>query len=548
MVNSTVSSTAGENGNGHSATTYVVVGRRYATVKEAADAKGRRVDRFLQCGGVLPKTESSDGPVLDEAAPESFDAEPDWPITTAIDEAVARRLPLFTATALDAVVHHTRELIPGILTAGQTSAILGPFRTLKTSLALDLAIAVASGTPFLGRFPVAETGRVLFLAGAAALAALQAKVRRICTARGLSLGSLENLVISPQAPRLDSDFDRMALEEVLLVQRPLLLVIDASDLAPAGKTPGKTDAGDVREQLAELTRVADEVGCTVLIVEHSKPPRRAGDPATLDELAGHGLAECAAQWLLVARRRPFAVGSSRHDLWLTTGNRMGDQTLWELDVDESLPPDATLDRTANARRWQTTVRPVTSFELRSDEQWVAADSDRHLRRRALSFERQCQRTLELLSACSGGRTPRNLRDTLGMSGDRITRVLDALIERGQIVQNKDYSIDRIRPIITYSRLQANDLSSEAISSSPTSPDPKIYDATTGQFVDRSESSSPCPNFAEIRRVTAARRANPTVELAPTNESQPANESAPANESQPTAESATDAGADTGYGI
>ncbi len=109
--------------------------------------------------------------------------------------------------------------------------MLGPFKTLKTSLALDLAIALASGTPFLGRFPVAETGRVLFLAGDAGLPALQAKARRICAARGLSLAALENLVICPQVPRLDSPFDLMALEELLLVQKPLLLVIDPADLA-----------------------------------------------------------------------------------------------------------------------------------------------------------------------------------------------------------------------------------------------------------------------------------------------------------------------------
>ncbi len=226
--------------------------------------------------------------------------------------------------------------------------MLGSFKTLKTSLALDLAIALASGTPFLGRFPVAETGRVLFLAGDAGLPALQAKARRICTARGLSLAALDNLVISPHVPRLDSPFDMMALEELLLVQKPLLLVIDPADLALGGKSRGKGDPADVRQMLGELTRLADAVGCTVLIVQHSKPPRRTGDPATLDELAGNGLAECAGQWLLVSRRRPFAVGGGPHELWLTTGNRLGDQGLWEIDVDETLATDEKSTTGANA--------------------------------------------------------------------------------------------------------------------------------------------------------------------------------------------------------
>src|SRR5580704_827737 len=67
--------------------------------------------------------------------------EPAWPISTAVDEVFAQRFPLFTGSALNAVAHETRYLIPGILAAGQTSAMLGSFKTLKTSLALDLAIA-----------------------------------------------------------------------------------------------------------------------------------------------------------------------------------------------------------------------------------------------------------------------------------------------------------------------------------------------------------------------------------------------------------------------
>jgi len=277
--------------------------------------------------------------------------------------------------------------------------------------------------------------------------------------------------------------------------------------------------------LGELTRLADAVGCTVLVVQHSKPPRKAGDPATLDELAGNGLAECAGQWLLVSRRRPFAVGGGPHELWLTTGNRLGDQGLWEIDFDETLATDEKSTTGANARRWQTVVREVTAFDMRADEQWVAANADRHLRRRALTFERQCQRTLEMLTAFPDGCTCRNLRDTLGMSGDRINRVLDGLIERGVVVKTVDTIIDRRRPKITYSRVQAFDLSAEALKSRPVKPDPKAYDKATGQFVER-PAPSRCPNFAEIRRELAARPACPTVEPDPTSESQPRPEPAP----------------------
>jgi hypothetical protein len=72
----------------------------------------------------------------------------------------------------------------------------------------------------------------------------------------------------------------------------------------------------------------------------------------------------------------------------------------------------------------------------------------------------------MLTAFPDGCTSRNLRDTLGMSGDRINRVLDGLIERGVVVKTVDTIIDRRRPKITYSRVQAFDLSAEAIRSRP----------------------------------------------------------------------------------
>ena len=79
--------------------------------------------------------------------------------------------------------YETRYLVRGILAAGQPGGIFGAFKTLKTSLAADLLISIASGTPFLGRFPVPQPGRVLFLSGESGLPALQSIARRICAER-----------------------------------------------------------------------------------------------------------------------------------------------------------------------------------------------------------------------------------------------------------------------------------------------------------------------------------------------------------------------------
>jgi hypothetical protein len=197
------------------------------------------------------------------------------------------------------------------------------------------------------------------------------------------------------------------------------VVIDPSFLALAGRRSG----GRVPRGLVGITRVLEPLvelcrssGCAVLVVHQSRPPRYAGHPATLDDAAGSGFAELAQQWLLVSRRRSFDPGSGQHELWLTTGNRVGESALWELDVEEAV--------------WKTALQPVASAGVLLDEQRVATRQDAQARRSELAFLRQCRRAHDLLAAHPGGMSARRMRDMLGMSGERITRVLDWLLENG----------------------------------------------------------------------------------------------------------------------
>jgi hypothetical protein len=508
----------GQNGNRQK--TWLVGGRVYSNLVEAVEAQDRRVTDFLRRGGIgeeelarLPKRVIPEGATADNYNPES-----DWPIFGAIDETLGKKFRLFTGpqlktgTQLNSAQHETRYLIPDVLAAGQLGGIFGAFKTLKTSLAADLLISLASGTPFLGRFPVTQPGRVLFLSGEAGLPALKSMARRICAERGLSLDALDNFVCSPDVPNLSDPFDVMAFTELVEREKPICVVIDPSFLAlGAGGGRGGGRGGSAAKKsrslfemgqlLRPLIELCESTGCAMLIVHHSPRRRRAGEPAMLDDLAGSGIAEFSDQWLLVSRRRPFDPapghgGTGHHELWLTTGSRIGDQGLWELDVDEATVEQGTGPTQARGRRWKTTVRPAGSPQMLADKEFVADREDRNLRRRALAFERQCQRTLELLAAYPEGRTARFIRDTLGMSGDRINRLLDGLIGKGVVVRTEDGIIDRRRPIVTYSRMQAFDLSAEAIRSRPQQPDQKVYDIGTGHFLGRG--NAPAPGAAGVQ--------------------------------------------------
>ena len=339
------------------------------------------------------------------------------------------RFPFFTAAQLNSGRFETRFLIPGILVAGQPGGIFGAFKTLKTSLTADLLISLASGTPFLGQFPVAQPGRTLFLSGESGLAALQSIARRICTARGLSLETLADFELSPRLPRLDDRADVRALRRIITNKRPVCVAIDPAYLSIRGDDARNLFA--MGSLLRPLADIGDATGCTILIVHHCKRSKYgAGDPATLDDIAWSGFAEFAAQWLLLSRRRRFDPDLGRHELWFSAGGRAGHHGSWALDAHEGVAGG--LER----RKWKTAIRPVSIAEAQSDERIFQASEDRRARRTAAAFERQRKRVREFFAHNPQGGTSNCVRDKLGINGTCAVRVLQSLVNDGLLATSE----------------------------------------------------------------------------------------------------------------
>src|SRR5262249_6637560 len=77
------------------------------------------------------------------------------------------------------------SLVEVVFVVGQPIVIGGPYKSLKTSLAADLAISLAAGTPFLGTFPVPRARCTAFLSGESGEVTLRQLATRIAMARGL---------------------------------------------------------------------------------------------------------------------------------------------------------------------------------------------------------------------------------------------------------------------------------------------------------------------------------------------------------------------------
>jgi hypothetical protein len=97
------------------------------------------------------------------------------------------RIKLITCLELHSNKYELDYLIPGFYVAAQPCIVAGPKKALKTSLLIALAIALATGLPFLASFVVTRAVKVIMLSGESGMAVLQETARRICKSMGVSL-------------------------------------------------------------------------------------------------------------------------------------------------------------------------------------------------------------------------------------------------------------------------------------------------------------------------------------------------------------------------
>ena len=137
------------------------------------------------------------------------------------------RLP--TTRAVNLVPPDPNEqawLIEGLWSARAVGIIGGQPKCCKTFLALDLAVAVASGTPCLQRFPTPRAGRVLLFAAEDALHIVRARLEGIAHAAGAEFERLDIHVITVPVLRLDHQEHQQALQATVAELKPTLLVLD----------------------------------------------------------------------------------------------------------------------------------------------------------------------------------------------------------------------------------------------------------------------------------------------------------------------------------
>jgi hypothetical protein len=335
-------------------------------------------------------------------------------------------IKFLTSAELDDDDFPQRYLIDDVVTEAQGGIISSRYKGLKTSISIDAAVSIASGTAFLGHYHVAEPRRVAILSAESGLAALQETARRVCKARGIALRDLaDSLLWSTARLRMTSRDVVDALGEVITARQLAMAVIDPTYLYFAGIGESVSNLFAVGDALMPISDLVEQTGCTIVLVNHNVKHRGPDigqfDPPELSEISMSGWAEWARFWVLLARRQEWNCDTGQHWLWMATGGSAGHAGLVGVDVIEGKARDP------GGRRWEVNVNGLDDAREQKKRQAEKREAERREKRE----DEHRRKLLDALRVHREGETAKKLREVSGLNGTNFATAIRTLLKEGR---------------------------------------------------------------------------------------------------------------------
>lgn len=310
-----------------------------------------------------------------------------------------------------------RWMIEGLWGRSAVGLIGGAPKSLKSWLALDMALSVATGTPALGAYAVKEQGPALVYLAEDALEVIRERIDGMARHRGVLFETINLHVITAPRLRLDSTRDRSRLIGTVSRLRPRLLLLD-----PLVRLHSldENDARAIAELLAYIRELERRFELAVILVHHTR--KNASGPQAGQNLRGSSDLHAFGDSNLYLRR-------TRERLLLVMEHR------------SAAPPDPVYLElvTKDADRVHLAV---SGHEGAEDE------------RREHALEGRVLDALGRKTLTRG-----NLRDELGVKNERLGEVLERLERAGRIERSPEGWRPRrgAFPIPSYRKGNGNDL-------------------------------------------------------------------------------------------
>lgn len=318
-------------------------------------------------------------------------------------------------------------LVEDIVTEAQGGIISGRFKTLKTTVAVDLFISMATGAPFLGRFNVPQPIPCGMMTAESGLATIQETCRRVAAGKNIDLRSIGNLHLSPSCPRMARDEHVEEIERTIAERGLKCLAIDPTYLAFSDVGDSSSNVFKMGAALEPITGVIRRTGCSIIFLNHNIKGRARDlgrfDPPELAEISMSGFAEWMRFWILLGPRHDWDELTGRHWLWMRTGGSAGHAGLWGLDVVEGRRSDD------GGRRWQPAVVPAT--ETRQNDEFQR-ESSREAQKEFKTAEAAKKIRDFLFKRKAEGATKTQIKDSLAMNSKTFGPALAQMELAGQV--------------------------------------------------------------------------------------------------------------------
>lgn len=199
-------------------------------------------------------------------------------------------------------------MIEGVWQKTSHGMIAGEPKTYKSVIATDMAVSVASGKPFLGKYPVHHTGPVLYIQEENSPWLVKDRITKVASSRGALKGNaslFSNQLTVNMPPDLPlyflnnmgfdftNDEDRQFLEESIKELKPVLIIFDPLYLMLGGKD--ENSSKDIRPVLNWLLYLRYEYKTSVIVIHHWNKSGKSerGGQRMLGSVLFHGWVESA---------------------------------------------------------------------------------------------------------------------------------------------------------------------------------------------------------------------------------------------------------------